>query len=106
MEDDPTIPAFYGFISSSYYRHYDKPPFGIEADGTFRLKDVPAERYAIVATERVGDVTRCQGEKKFMIKLMPKGTSEEPYDVGMIEIRPGARISSPKIKPRGGVVER
>lgn len=106
MEDDPTIPAFRGYIASSYYRHYDKPPFGIEADGTFRLNDVPAERYAIVVSERVGDVIVRQGEKKFMIKLMPTGAGEEPYDVGTIEILPGARISSPKIEPSGSVVER
>ncbi|WP_428304064.1 hypothetical protein [Lacipirellula sp.] len=97
-EDDPTISAFYGFVSSEYYRHYDKPPFGIESDGSFRLDDVPAERYAIVVTERRGDEIVCQGEGRFLVKMMPTGASAEPQDVGVIEIAPGVRTTSKKIE--------
>lgn len=100
IDDDRTLPALYAYISSSYYRHYDIPQFDIEADGSFRLENVPAERYAIVVTERDGETIIRQGEERFQIKLMPTGESSEAMDVGTIEISENARISSKKIEPR------
>jgi hypothetical protein len=102
-EDDPTLPAFHSYISSTYYHHYDKPQFGIESDGSFRLNDVPAERYAIVVSERNGETTVRQGEGRFLIKMMATGESDEPFDVGTIEISPDARVSSRKVEPRGRI---
>ena len=98
--DDPTLPAFSGYISSAYYRHYDKAPFGIKADGSFRLDDVPAEQYSIVVTERDGDTVVNQGQSGFRIKLMPTGESDEPQDVGTIKISPHERVTRRKIEPR------
>ncbi len=102
-KDDPTVGAFHGFISSNYYRHYDKKPFGIAEDGSFRLDDIPAESWAIVvrevAKEKPEDSAN-QGEEQFVIQMMPTGDSNEPQDIGSIEISPKKRITLEKISPR------
>ena len=99
-KDDPYPAAFRGYIASAYYSHYDQPQFGIQADGSFRLDDVPAERYAIVVTERDGKAIVRQGENKFRIMMMATGHSNEPLDIGTVEISQNARVRSRKIAPR------
>ena len=98
-DDDPTLPAFYGFIASEIYKHYDKVPVSIEPDGAFRLDDVPAESYAVVVKEREGDDVIRQGESRFRINLLESGKSDQPQDVGAIEISPDGKVTSKKIQP-------
>jgi len=102
-KDDPTIGSFHGFISSDYYRHYDKKLLRIAEDGSFRLDDVSAESWAIVvrevAKENPEDSVN-QGEGQFVIQMMPTGASDEPQDIGNIEISPKKQITLGKIFPR------
>ena len=102
-KDDPTVGAFYHFISSDYYRHYDRKAFGITDDGSFRLDDVPAESWVIVVREFAKETPEDsvnQGEGWFVIQMMPSGASDEPQDIGNIEISPNKRITHEKISPR------
>ena len=103
-KDDPTVGAFHRFISSDYYRHYDKKPIGIAEDGSFHVDDVPAESWAIVVREvakgKPESAVVNQGEGRFVIPMMPTGASDEPKDIGKIEISPNKRITLRKISPR------
>ncbi|QDT70294.1 hypothetical protein MalM25_32400 [Planctomycetes bacterium MalM25] len=99
--DDPTVGAFWGFVHSKIYRHYDTEEVSVSEEGVFRVDHVPAENWAVVATERKGDEILRQGESTFQIAMMPGGSSQVPKEIGAIELRADERITYPEIKPRG-----
>jgi hypothetical protein len=60
----------------------------VNADGTFRIENVPPETYQLFVTApatdgKVGNI----GYSQFTIETLPGGVSEAPHDVGEIQLR-------------------
>ena len=67
----------------------------MEPDGSFRIDKVPPERYdlRVVFRDFAGREERI-GYRSFQIETMPGGESDEPLDLGEIQIR------EPKNEPK------
>jgi peroxiredoxin len=82
------------------YRGYD---FVIEPDGTFRIEDVVAGTYRLLVRLRddpddrrggLGDML-ARAEHQFTIEEMPGGCSDEPLDLGEMELTIIPRVGQP-----------
>ena len=66
--------------------------FGVAADGTFIVPDLPAGDYRIVVVNRSNGLALNRGDFSFTVPEMPGGRSDEPLDVGVIKTYPAAPL--------------
>jgi peroxiredoxin len=75
-------------------KHY---PLVIGADGSFRVDDVPAGPYVLNVNLMEAPVARTTGQhsqeqlanaqKEFVVPEIPGGVSDEPFDIGAVELK-------------------
>lgn len=83
--NDVTWPAYGQFLKSPAGKNYLKNNILPEADGTFRIEDVPPETYQLFVTATGADGHI--GYTRFTIDTVPGGASDEPHDLGDIRLR-------------------
>lgn len=79
----------------AYRRDSRMFPFNIGPDGSFRVEDVPAGSYLLTVwvgtppsgNERAGNGTLGRASHTFVVPEMPSWRSDEPLDVGRIELK-------------------
>lgn len=94
---DPTWPAFNAYQKSPAYLFFNKSEVEIAADGTFRIENVAAEKYQIVALEKDDEAFVQQGATKLVVGPMPDGTSDEALESSIIKMAPMPR---PKLESK------
>ena len=94
---DPTWPAFNAYQKSPAYLFFNKSEVEISADGTFRIENVAAEKYQIVALEKDDEAFVQQGATKLVVGPMPDGTSDEALESSIIKMAPMPR---PKLESK------
>ncbi|MCX7045526.1 MAG: hypothetical protein NTX50_08600 [Candidatus Sumerlaeota bacterium] len=92
--------AYHRFITSDIGLNYQCDPFVSQTDGSFRAERLPASPYVIQIRGTLKSDKRALGEKQFWcfvskrfeVPPMPQGQSDEPLDLGALEIQalPGA----------------
>jgi hypothetical protein len=87
--NDVVWPAYGQFLNSPAGKNYVKGGIKPNADGTFRIEDVPPETYQLFVTAtgadgRAGNV----GYAQFTIGTIPGGADDEPHAVGEITVKP------------------
>lgn len=86
--NDITWPAYGRFLSSPAGKNYVKDGIRPNIDGTFRIEDVPPERYQLFVTGTDADgKTDYVGQGGFTINPIPGGVSDQPHAVGEIKLR-------------------
>lgn len=84
---DPTWPAYAQFLRSPAGKNYVKGGLKVNADGTFRIENVPPESYQLFVTvPGAGGKAENIGYRSFTIKTIPGGVSDEPHDLGEIKV--------------------
>ncbi|MCF7731805.1 MAG: ankyrin repeat domain-containing protein [Akkermansiaceae bacterium] len=83
--DDAGWEAYSIFVNSPAGKHYVKSGIRMNADGTFRIENVPPENYQLfVSAPNEGNI----GNAKFTIKTIPGGESDRAQDLGEIGLAP------------------
>ena len=85
---DIVWPAYGQFLNSPTGKNYVQDGIKPNADGTFRIENVPPETYQLFVTAtgtdgKVGNV----GYAQFTIDTIPGGASDEPHTVGRIKVK-------------------
>jgi hypothetical protein len=77
------------FLSSDAGKNYVKDDVPVKADGSFRIENVPPEDYQLfVSVQSDGKPGPNIGGTKFDIKTVTSGQSDEPLNVGELEVAP------------------
>ncbi len=76
------------FLKSDLGKGYSEQDIRVAADGRFRLPRVPFGEFFVEFDMRreAGGTEFCAG-KKFVVDPMPGGTSDEPLDLGTLDLR-------------------
>jgi len=86
--DDVVWPAYGQFLNSPAGKNYVKGGIQPNADGTFRIENVPPETYQLFVTARAADgKDENAGYARFTIDTIPGGASDEPHVVGEIKVK-------------------
>lgn len=94
--------------------HFQKKRYALnfQQDGSFRVEDVPAGKYTInfELREKSGDRYSPMGgsriasiRKDIEVPAIPGGRSDEPLDIGIIEVRARGSMKAGKIAPEFAV---
>lgn len=86
--DDPTWPAYGQFLNSPAGENYAKGNIKVNADGMFRIENVPPESYQLfVSAPNADGKAENIGYAQFRIKTIPGGASDESHDLGELKVR-------------------
>ncbi len=82
-------PAYSAFLASDAGKNYVKDNVAVDADGTFRIEDVPPERYQLFVSHTLSkDKTERIGYKSFHMDTAVAGEETTPLDIGEVRVRP------------------
>jgi hypothetical protein len=87
MGDGVTWESYSDFLASPAGKNYQGKDIRIAADGQFRIEGVPPDHYQLFVAEIDADGRAHKvGYREFEVETMPGGVSDEPLNIGEIEI--------------------
>lgn len=88
-KDDPTWPTYSAFLTSEAGKNYVKENVSVNADGIFRIENVPPEHYQLFVSHNVSDEkTERIGYSSFHMDTVQIGKEATPLKLDNINVTP------------------